>query len=408
MHQMRLQDKTVTMADLKHVRLIGAGVFGSVRLVEDTRSGTRYALKRIRKRHGEIPPEAERECDLLAEIAEAEHPFILKLVRTFETDGSLYILTELVTGGQLYEQVKGMGSMGRRQAQFYIGSVVLILEALHERSICYRDLKPENLMLDNQGYVKLVDFGLAKKMSGSSRTFTIAGTVYYMAPEIIKGKGYGLEVDVWSLGAMMFELVCGRLPFGRESDPQEDILDAAVHDELQFPSWYRDSEGRELMAGLLTKEPHLRLGAGLGGISLIKDSPFFGGPSECLLDQIIGREMQPPLVPRFEQYSNERQLLDTVSLSDSEELGTEGKHGKITAAFRRFDLNGDGKITPRELGRVLQRLDGQYYTDRVVSQLLQTMDQNQDGYIDYEEFLRWIFTSDARPLRDAVDLDIHY
>jgi len=376
--------------------------------VEDTRSGTRYALKRIRKRDGEVPPEAKRECELLAEIAEVEHPFILKLVRTFETDGSLYILTELVTGGQMYEQIKGMGSMGQRQAQFYIGSVVLMLEALHERSICYRDLKPENLMLDGQGYVKLVDFGLAKKMAGSSRTFTIAGTVYYMAPEIIKGKGYGLEVDVWSLGAMMFEFVCGRLPFGRESDPQEDILDAAVHDELQFPSWYRDADGRELMAGLLTKEPHFRLGAGLGGISLIKESPFFGGPSECLFDRIIGREMQPPVVPRCEQYSNEHQLNDTVTLSDSEELGSEGKQGKIATAFRRFDLNGDGKITPQELGRVLQRLDGEFYTDSVVSQLLKTMDENHDGFINYEEFLRWIFTKDARPLRNAVDLDIHY
>ncbi|CAE7943516.1 for, partial [Symbiodinium sp. KB8] len=266
----KLQDWTLSLKNLRHVRMIGVGAFGSVRLVEHVKTGARYALKRIKKEDGQVPMEIQEECNLLGM---ASHPFVLQLVKSFQTEKSLYILTELITGGQLYEQMRDkMGTASRRHAQFYTGSLVLILEALHLAGVAYRDLKPENVMLDSQGYVKLVDFGLAKDMRDQSKTFTIVGTVYYMAPDIFAGRGYGLEVDYWSLGIMLYELVCGRLPFGNESAEEDDIIAAVLEETLAFPPKYNDNAGKNLMERLLCKDPAERIGS-RDGWQEVKEPP---------------------------------------------------------------------------------------------------------------------------------------
>merc|ERR1719230_2365596 len=109
--------------------------------------------------------------------------------------------------------------LSRAHAQFHTGSLVIVLEELFDRKIVYRDLKPENVMLDQQGYVKLIDFGIAKRLEeGKTKTFTLVGTPHYMAPEVMRGQGYGIEVDLWSTGVMLFEFVCGFLPFADDID----------------------------------------------------------------------------------------------------------------------------------------------------------------------------------------------
>ncbi|CAJ1329021.1 unnamed protein product, partial [Effrenium voratum] len=149
MHRIRLQDTDFSMKDLKTVRVIGAGAAGVVRLVMNKKTGMRYALKRVRKNQGKIPVEVKRECELLKA---QEHPFIMRLVQTFETTKSVYILTELITGGELHGAIRDIPTvLSRSQAQFYTGCLIIVLEELSEKNIVYRDLKPENVMLDNQG-----------------------------------------------------------------------------------------------------------------------------------------------------------------------------------------------------------------------------------------------------------------
>merc|ERR1719469_1394612 len=114
----------------------------------------------------------------------------MHLVKTFETPRSVYMLTELITGGELHAAIRTIPTvLSRTQAQFYVGSLALALVGLHTRRIVYRDLKPENVMLDHQGYLKIIDFGIAKKLVGEkARTFTTVGTPHYMAPEVMKGR----------------------------------------------------------------------------------------------------------------------------------------------------------------------------------------------------------------------------
>merc|ERR1712228_1134531 len=195
-----------------------------------------------------------RECNLLAEN---DHPFIMTLVKTFETPKSVYMITELITGGELHGAIRQIPTvLSRSHAQFYTGSLVIVLEELADRNIVYRDLKPENVMLDQQGYLKLIDFGIAKKLEeGKSSTFTMIGTPHYMAPEVMRGHGYGTEVDLWSLGVMLFEFVCGYLPFADELDDPTEVCTAVLKEPVAFPSHYKDTLGRDLMQAMLNKNP---------------------------------------------------------------------------------------------------------------------------------------------------------
>lgn len=132
-----------------------------------------------------------------------------------------------------------------------MGSLILILEYLHQNNIIYRDIKPENLMVDEKGYLKLIDMGTAKIMKNQSglitRTSSIIGTPHYMAPEVISGKGYNHLVDLWSVGICLFEFMCGYVPFGEEAEDPFDIYEDIVKKQLTFPNYLEDRRARKLM-----------------------------------------------------------------------------------------------------------------------------------------------------------------
>ncbi|CAE7819934.1 pkaC [Symbiodinium sp. CCMP2592] len=234
------------------------------------------------------------ECELLKA---QEHPFIMRLVQTFETSKSaaplqeVYILTELITGGELHGAIREIPTvLSRAQAQFYTGCLVIVLE----------DLKPENVMLDAQGYLKLIDFGIAKKLEeGKTRTFTMIGTPHYMAPEIMRGY----------------------LPFADELDDPTEVCTAVLKDPLDFPARFKDAQCKTVIQGMLNRQPKKRLGAGLNGWEDIRSSEFFtqGHTSTTLFDKIMGRELEAPVVPKGETYCEPSEL--DVALSDDNELG---------------------------------------------------------------------------------------
>jgi len=142
-----------------------------------------------------------------------------------------------------------------------------------------------------------------------------------MAPEVMRGHGYSTEVDIWSLGVMLFELVCGYLPFGNDLDEPTEVCAAVLRDQLYFPVAYKNKQCKELMRGMMARSSKSRIGSGINGYEDIKNADFFkiGHPDSSLFNKILARELDAPLVPDGETYCDPDEIAD-VKLSDSEEL----------------------------------------------------------------------------------------
>ena len=186
-------------------------------------------------------------------VAECDHPFILKLMKTFADENSLFMLLELVQGGELwtllYEKFEALerchwGGFQIPAARFFSSCVVSAFQYLHSMGVAYRDLKPENLLLDADGYLKVVDFGFAKRIPFykgnvlSQRSFTLCGTPEYLSPELVLSKGHNKSVDYWALGCLIYELLVGTTPFQDQQQPKIfEKVPVAAPPLLSFPCY---------------------------------------------------------------------------------------------------------------------------------------------------------------------------
>mmetsp|Transcript_27475 Transcript_27475/g.78400 ORF Transcript_27475/g.78400 Transcript_27475/m.78400 type:complete len:650 (-) Transcript_27475:172-2121(-) len=275
------------------VQTVGTGFLGRVSVVK------------MRRPHGASPPlvlKVMEKSTVLAKkqvqhvlnerqiLSSIRHPFCVSLVASFQDDTRLFLLMDYISGGELFSYTRVTQGLQSCVARFFASEVALALQYLHELDIVYRDLKPENVLLDSEGHVKITDFGFAKVITGP--TYTICGTAVYMAPEIIARAGHGKAADWWAFGVFVFELLTGTTPFvGRPAD----VYRQACHDEVQFPSRMPDDE-RDLIGRLMTREPSRRLGSSgrLGGASEVKAHPWF---RTLDWDRVIQKRYQPPLVP---------------------------------------------------------------------------------------------------------------
>jgi len=201
------------------IKPLGAGGFGLVKLVKVKGIEDRaYALKCIQKHRVVQYGQQRHILDEKRILGIMESPFILGLHRTFKDNKHVYLLTDAYLGGDLWRTLHVKGPFNDAIARFYIACVVEAFDYLHSRHYCYRDLKPENLMVDNNGYVRLVDLGFAKKVPPGHKTWTFCGTPEYIPPEIISNTGHSVAADYWSLGILIFELVSKRTPFRAKDD----------------------------------------------------------------------------------------------------------------------------------------------------------------------------------------------
>jgi cGMP-dependent protein kinase len=308
-----LQDTKLEFVDLDFLRVVGRGGFGVVKMVKARRTGTRYALKCMSKRDIVEKGQQETIVSERSVLAEVDHPFMVKYVRSFRTDTRIYFLMELVSGGELLDALDHMGLLTHQQAMFYTGSIVLALEFLHARRIAYLDLKNENCLIDRQGYLKLIDFGIAQRIT-AGRCHVMKGTPVFMAPEMILGKGYTTVADLWSLGVCLYDFVIGEFPFANGVSNCGEIFKQVVRAELKFPQWSEKEPRWEatvsLIRGLLNRDPVRRLGAGFEGSTTLKEHAFFRGLD---WDRLLGRELSPPFLPSCETYAEDKEAPDQAS-----------------------------------------------------------------------------------------------
>ncbi|CAO1632721.1 unnamed protein product [Parajaminaea phylloscopi] len=310
----------VTLADFEVLGTLGTGTFGRVLLVRlRSAPGQTKPRRRTHSRNGdageqyhEEPPStgnfffalkaldkeqvvkmkqvqhANSERDILARVS---HPFVVNLKATFQDSRCIYLLMDFAPGGEIFTYLRRARRFPVEVTKFYIASLVLVLEHLHDRNIVYRDLKPENLLLDADGYIKVTDFGFAKELPEDERTFTLCGTPEFLAPEVVRGVGHGKAADWWALGILMYEMLCGYPPFWDETPL--GTYGKILAGKFDFPS-YVDAISRDLIRSLLTIDLSRRLGNLARGSGDVKNHFFFHRVDWSALES---RTVRAPIVP---------------------------------------------------------------------------------------------------------------
>ncbi|KAL7491338.1 hypothetical protein ACHAWT_001927, partial [Skeletonema menzelii] len=291
-------DTRFELSDLEIKRTLGIGAFGRVKLVkvksEKVSKGENptqtYALKCLSKRAIVDSGLQDHVINEKVIMSELNHPFILTFHCAMQDEHNIYFLLEVLLGGELFRTLRQEGQFSESWSRFYAASVMLAFCHIHSRKIAYRDLKPENLVMDEQGYLKIVDFGLAKKLEGG-KTWTLCGTPDYLAPEVILNEGHDWAVDYWALGVLIYEMAAGTPPFYAE-DPME-VYEKILSGHVSIPSHFSRGLG-EIVKKLLKVYQSKRLGRTKGGASSVMKQKWFSGFDWVSL---LNRELEPPFVP---------------------------------------------------------------------------------------------------------------
>ncbi|KAJ3194934.1 hypothetical protein HK101_001544 [Irineochytrium annulatum] len=275
--------------DFQLLKTLGTGTFGRVYLSRFKNSDQYYAMKVLKKSEVVRLKQVEHINSEKQILSQIQFPFIVNLLCTFQDDRNVFMLLEYVVGGELFSHLRRAGRFSNDMTRFYASEIVLAIEYLHRLDIIYRDLKPENLLLDGKGHVKITDFGFAKKVE--DRTWTLCGTPEYLAPEIIQSKGHGKAVDWWALGILIFEMLAGYPPFF--DDNPFGIYEKILAGKIVFPSHF-DSHAKDLIKKLLTADRTKRLGNLKAGAEDIKKHKWFRGVD---WQGLLNRSVNAPIVP---------------------------------------------------------------------------------------------------------------
>ncbi|XP_055637384.1 cGMP-dependent protein kinase 1 isoform X2 [Toxorhynchites rutilus septentrionalis] len=281
----------IQLHDLTYIGTLGIGGFGRVELVQ-YQSRKTFALKYLKKIEMVRQQQQEHAYSEKDIMLSCNSPFIVRLYKTYRDKKYLYFLMEACLGGDVWTILQKNKHFDERTARFMTGCVVEAFEYLHSRNMIYRDLKPENLMLDERGYIKLVDFGFAKRIGANQKTWTFAGTPEYVSPEIILNKGHDRAVDYWALGVFIHELLVGKPPFRGKNHMKTYNAILRGIDIIELPSRI-PKKAQVLIKRLCRQIPAERLGYGKNGIADIKNHPWF---SAFEWHRLKDRTLQAPLV----------------------------------------------------------------------------------------------------------------
>ena len=297
-----------TIRNYESLAIIGRGAFGEVHVCRDKSNGEIVAIKKIKKEVLYIKNQVLHIRNEQILMSKVRSPWIVELKASFQEDDYLYLVMEFLPGGDLMNLLIKKDILTEDEARFYIAELILSIESIHKLDCIHRDIKPDNILIDKTGHIKLSDFGLAKiseklfeqnniKYSNDNankheRNYSCVGTAYYVAPEVLTKSGYGPEIDWWSVGVIFFEMLVGYAPFCSKetSEVCHKILNWEKY--LKIPSKIKISPEAEDLISKLINHPDIRLG--INGVEEIKSHPFFKG-----IDWENIRESKAPFIPKL-------------------------------------------------------------------------------------------------------------
>ena len=266
--------KTISLESFHIIKVIGKGSYGKVFLVREKATGVLFAMKVLKKDYIIKKNQVEHTKTERSVLGNVHHPYIVGMAKAFQTSDKLFFVLDYCAGGELFFHLGKVGRFPEERAKFYAAQITLALQYVHSQDIIYRDLKPENVLLDAKGNVRLTDFGLSKEgvSDHSTGANSFCGTPEYIAPEVLLRLGHGRAVDWWSLGALLFEMITGLPPF--YSRNRETMFEKIMKAELVFPPGMSEA-AKDILSRLLVRDPNYRLGSGETDAQELKSHPFF-------------------------------------------------------------------------------------------------------------------------------------
>lgn len=268
-----LPDK-LCMNDFEFVKAIGSGSYGYVSLYRHKATQLPCVIKSVSKSMTFLRREQQHalnEREALAILSSTDCPYAIHGYGTFQDETHLHYVMEYVAGGEFFTYMVQYDTFDEEETKFFVTQLLLALEHMHSQDLAYRDIKPENMLVDEKGYIKVCDFGFAKKIGRGERSWTLCGTPEYLARETLLGKGHDKAVDLWAVGIFAYELLAGRTPFegGSNTGTHTKILS----NHIEYPSHLSDVV-IDFIESLLTNDPHDRLGCGPQGFKEVYSHPW--------------------------------------------------------------------------------------------------------------------------------------
>ena len=383
------QSKADPSLDYKKLNFLGEGSFAAVYRVQNRITDSIRAMKIINKSASCSPEDDKEIFNEINILRTLDHPNILKIFEFYSNKESYSIVTELCSGGELFQEIVDKGPFNENYTAYVMFQILSAINYCHNMKIVHRDLKPENILIvdrdkNNFPRIKICDFGTSKMFEKGAIQRKLVGSSYYIAPEVLK-KHYDEKCDLWSCGVILYILLSGRPPFGGENDKEIMERVALGKYDLQSSPFNKVSKsGIDLIQKLLIMDPKKRISAQ----DALLHPWFKENKSKELFNQIKDESTLKKLINNLKAYRKDSIIQETALAYLVHNFPQMKDVVNACKLFNQIDVNGDGKINKAEL---LKGLQAKYKSDTLeqdVEQIYKNIDMDNNGYIEYEEFVR--------------------
>ena len=383
------QSKADPSLDYKKLNFLGEGSFAAVYRVQNRITDSIRAMKIINKSASCSPEDDKEIFNEINILRTLDHPNILKIFEFYSNKESYSIVTELCSGGELFQEIVDKGPFNENYSAYVMFQILSAINYCHNMKIVHRDLKPENILIvdrdkNNFPRIKICDFGTSKMFEKGAIQRKLVGSSYYIAPEVLK-KHYDEKCDLWSCGVILYILLSGRPPFGGENDKEIMERVAIGKYDLQSSPFNKVSKsGIDLIQKLLIMDPKKRISAQ----DALLHPWFKENKSKELFNQIKDESTLKKLINNLKAYRKDSIIQETALAYLVHNFPQMKDVVNACKLFNQIDVNGDGKINKAELLKGLQAKYKSETLEQDVEQIYKNIDMDNNGYIEYEEFVR--------------------